>query len=55
LRERVEPRGPAQAYLRVSRFDRFDGLVELGVLVEPDGSVAYFGLRTGDVQAPAGR
>jgi hypothetical protein len=55
LRERVEPRGEAQAYLRVSRFDRFEGLVELGVLVEPDGSVGYFGLRTGDVQAPAGR
>ena len=55
LRERVEPRGAGQAYLRVSRFDRFDGLVELGVLVEPDGSVGYFGLRTGAMQAPAAR
>ena len=55
LRERVEPRGAGQAYLRVSRFDRFDGLVELGVLVEPDGSVGYFGLRTGEVPAPAAR
>ena len=55
VRERVEPRGAAQAYLRVSRFDRFDGLVELGVLVEPDGSVGYFGLRTGHNPAPAAR
>jgi hypothetical protein len=52
LRERIEPRAGANAYSRVSRFDRFGGLVELALVLEPDGTIASFRLRTGEVASP---
>ena len=55
LHERIEPRAGANAYSRVSRFDRFDGLVELALTLAPDGTVASFGLRTGEVATPGTR
>jgi len=55
LRERIEPRAGASAYSRVSRFDQYDGLVELALVIAPDGTISSFGLRTGTLSKPEKR